>query len=97
MLESAPAYGDLPQHERQDLARKLVEVMAYLTDPYAHLSGAIPQAAALEDANAALKGRLSPGRTYAGKDFRQEPRKQGAPGLQGAGRRSRLPQVSSRG
>jgi hypothetical protein len=78
MLESAPAYGAMLQHERQDLARKLVDVMAYLTDPYAHLSGAAPQAMALEDVNAALKGRLSAKQDFAGKDFKAGASQQGA-------------------
>jgi hypothetical protein len=67
MLESAPAYAALEQPERQKLARTLVDVLGYLTDPAP--SGEQPRAQALDDANAALKARLAQKQDFASKDF----------------------------
>jgi hypothetical protein len=71
MLEKAPAYATLEPHERQKLAKTLVDVLAYLSNPNAALDvrGA-PQARALADANAALKDRLSKEQDQASKNFK---------------------------
>jgi len=68
MLQSAPSYGALPADQQRVLARRLVDVLSYISDPYAGLAGA-PRAEALEDANAQLKSRLSAKQDMAGKDL----------------------------
>ncbi len=78
MLEEAPSFGQLAPPERQKLARTLVDVLGYLTDPTAQLSKDAVPARALEDANAALKTRLSGKQDFAGKDFKAGAAEQGA-------------------
>jgi len=75
MLESAPAYSSLSPADQKGLARRLVDVLSFISDPYASLT-----AQALEDpqANAALKQRLSQKQDFAGKDFKAGASEQGA-------------------
>jgi hypothetical protein len=75
MLEDARAFPGLRTEQRQELARSLVQVLSYLSDPYAGLApaavaAAAPEARALDDANADLKGRLAKKQDLVGKDFK---------------------------
>jgi hypothetical protein len=76
MLEKAPAYPSLSAEEKKRFARSLVDVLSFISDPYAGLA-----ARGLEDANqanAALKSRLSQKQDFAGKDFKAGASTQGA-------------------
>ena len=86
MLESAQAFRELPDAERRAMARSLVQIMSYVTDPTAGLGGAVPPvasgtppvSAALEAANETLQGNLSKKQDLVGKDFKAGAAMQGA-------------------
>jgi hypothetical protein len=80
MLEQAPSFGAMPKPEQQKLAHALVEVLSYASDPYASLAAAqgAPVAAALDDANSALKERLAKQQNLVGKDFKAGAAREGA-------------------
>lgn len=80
MLESAPSYRALAPPDQRRIARHFVDVLSYLSDPYAGLAGAPPAMALEAAANAALKSRLSGEQGPVGKDFVPGATKQ-APGL----------------
>jgi hypothetical protein len=81
MLEGASAFQALDAGERSQIARDLVRVMAFVTDPAAGLPrDAAPTAQALDDgeANSALKTRLSKKQDLVGKDFKAGAANEGA-------------------
>jgi hypothetical protein len=73
MLESAQSFHQLPEPDRREMARGMVQIMSYITDPQAGAAvgpEARPVAAALEGANDTLKTTLSKKQTLVGKDFK---------------------------
>jgi hypothetical protein len=76
----------MPDKERRDLARSMVQIMSYITDPTAGLGGANPPVAAeappvstaLASANQTLQDNLSKKQDLVGKDFKAGAAVQGA-------------------
>ena len=79
LLQSAPAFGQLPAEERRKMAHDLVRVLSLISEPGAPLPVTPAPAQALDvGSNDALKDRLAKKQDLVGKDFKGGAAKEGA-------------------